>query len=186
MINVIVVIRIRSFAAILLVSVAFVNMACSAKAGLYKVYRDQSCGFEFRYPSDGKLIRIASGADRVDLPFVSGTTLCDKYILINVSSGREDSPGDGLQINGMKLKFELGSEGAAGSIYDFIRCTVTFADRCQIVLTFVLHSVNPEMFDSPPPAFDRAKEVLPFWLILASLRPLPDGSSPGNYPHAGK
>ena len=65
-----------------------------------------------------------------------------------------------------------GSEGAAGSIYDYIRCIGTRADGRRIAFTFVLHSVNPGVFDSPPPPFDRAREVITFWTIIGSLRPL--------------
>ncbi len=164
--------RVRNiFAVILLISVAFTSaVTCFARSDPYKIYRDLSCGFEFRYPSDGRLGRLASGVARIDLPFAPGTTLCEKYLLIDVGSKKEGNFEGGVKIDGMKLRFELGSEGAAGSIYDFIRCTVTLEDGCRATFTFVLHSVNPGIFDFPPPAFDRAKEVLPFWLILASLR----------------
>ena len=173
--------RVRNiFAAVLLILVVFVSaMLCFAQSSSYEVYRNLTCGFELRYPAGGQLTRIAPDTVRIDLPFAPGTTLREKYLQIKVDSGKEYRFDNGIQIDGMKLRFDRGSEGAVGSIYDFIRCTVVFPDECRATLTFVLHSVNPGMFDSPPPAFDRVKEVLPFWSILASLRPVSEASSPG-------
>lgn len=168
----------RIFAVTFLASVFFAGAVGFAGGGPYLTYRNALCGFEIRYPSGGEVGRLASRVTRIDLPFAPGTTLREKYLLIDVDPGKESSSEGGEKIEGMKFWFELGSEGAVGSIYDFIRCTVMLGNGCRVAFTFILHSVNPGMFDLPPPPFDRGKEALPFWLIISSLRPLQQYSDP--------
>ena len=157
---------------IIFVILIFASTIGAADEGGYRTYRDPALGFELRYPAAGVLSKSGPGTVRIYLPFAPGTTLIEKYLLIEPATSADHQPGNGIRIGGMSLWFEYGSEGAVGSIYDYIRCIGTRADGRQIALTFVLHSVNPGVFDSPPPLFDRAREVITFWIIIASLHSL--------------
>ena len=156
---------------VILVLLLFTSAVGAADGGGYRIYRNPALGFELHYPAAGVLSKFGPKTVRIYLPFPPGTTLIEKYLLIEPAPAKERS-GNAIKIGGMNLWFEYGSEGAAGSIYDYIRCIATLADGRRIALTFVLHSVDPGVFDSPPPPFNRAREVITFWMIIASLRPI--------------
>ena len=140
----------------------------TAAAGSFSCRID---GIGLRLPIGTRIEREDLGI-RIELPFTAGTTLVEKYVLIEPTATERDL-GDGMEVGGVSLWCESGSEGAAGSVYDYVKCSAILNDGRRIAITFVLHSVNPEMFDSPPPLFDRAQEVLPFWGIILSLHALP-------------
>lgn len=59
-------------------------------------------------------------------------------------------------------------EGATGDIYAHTIYSTKWKQRC-FILDFVLHSTNPEVYESPPPGFDR-KERIVFSKIASTFK----------------
>ncbi len=99
----------------------------------WKLYPDERHGFELLYPLDS-VVAATSEQTRIDL-LIPGTTLQEKYLLIDVQQGDANcrsplvvgySP-EALQVSqveiGVMTYTQLsGSEGAAGNFYDARKC----------------------------------------------------------------
>ena len=110
------------------------------------------------------------------LPFTAGTNLVQKYVDISVVEGANPckSPqttpmasSENVTINGIQFLKEIGSEGATGNLYDWTAYSTLKGNAC-ISLTFVLHSTNPGVFQTPPPLFDAAAESAVFGTIMST------------------
>lgn len=110
---------------------------------------------------------------RVNLPFTAGTNLSAKYVDVKIVEGTtpcKSSAGgatssENVTINGIQFLKEIGSEGAAGSMYDWTGYSTLRNNAC-INLTFILRSVNPGNLPVPPPIFDKAAESAVFTTII--------------------
>jgi hypothetical protein len=155
-------------------------------------------GFLFKYPPQGM---IGSGGNdnftRIDLPFVQGTNLGEKYLEMIVVENASlcQSPlatqsmletSETVIINGISFLKQTGGDAGAGNLYQWVAYS-TSRDNACVSLDFILHSLNPgNYFPTPPPVFDYAVESAVFeqivstytWLALAPTAtptPLPDG-----------
>ncbi|MFP4589362.1 MAG: hypothetical protein ACLFO3_05305 [Candidatus Acetothermia bacterium] len=145
----------------------------------WKTFRSEECGFEFRYPPAGQ-VNTYSGKEgkkvRVDLPVAGETLLQEKFFLVkaeNASDGEplsnsEEEANKEVFINGREFRKKEFEKGAAGHIYEHTQYTTLKGDRL-FVLDFVLHSVNPGVFESPPPGFDCRERVV-FRNIASTFR----------------
>jgi hypothetical protein len=134
--------------------------------------------FTICYPPDATLTEAPPDQVRIDLPVAPGTNLIEKWLEILVSTGAPEcsgplgggEPPEVVSIMGPynELEFlrESGSEGAAGSRYEWVGYSTAWGDTC-VSLTFVLHS--GVMFDPPLPEFDLAAESAIFDMILATF-----------------
>lgn len=148
-------------------------------------YRNPEFGFEVRHPAQVTQTSPQPGQIRIDLPIQPGTNLVEKYLQIDIRTEGEEcisplaigyAPGaleeERLLVNGSEFLKQSGSEGAAGNYYDWIGYSTIRGDAC-ISLTFVLHSLDPFNFETPPPTFDAQSESAIFELIMDSFNWLP-------------
>ncbi len=151
----------------------------------WETYRNQKFGFELSYPPQAALTEPEPDQVRIDLPLQAGTNLVEKYLQIDMSTGVEEcaSPlaggydpealqSENVLINGSEFLKQSGSEGAAGNYYDWVGYSTIRSDAC-ISLTFVLHSLDPYNFETPPPTFDWQGETMVFDLMLDTFNWLP-------------
>jgi hypothetical protein len=152
---------------------------------LGQLYQSNVYGFQFHYPNDATLV-MDTGADiRINLPFVPGTILGEKYMETRVgdaASGpcQSGQPGQPLSvsvteiINGISFLHEEGEDQGVGNIYDWVSYSTVRESVC-VNMTFVLHSVNPDNFypDTPPPPFDKAAESQVFGQIVRTFAWVP-------------
>jgi hypothetical protein len=140
--------------------------ACSLPS--WSTYTNATYQFELQYPSSGSLVTDTPNAARIQLPIQSGTNLVESYMDIAVQEGAmpclspygdayAPPPGtlvtdEGI-IGGEYFVVERASEGAAGTLYDWIAYSTANATDC-VSLTFVLVSTHPEAHPTPVPAFD--------------------------------
>jgi hypothetical protein len=148
----------------------------------WKTYQDTTYGFQLSYPEQGTLAEGTDGqGTRIDLPFAAGTNLHEKYVQIDVLENTDvcSSPlaqgyepetlqEEQISVNGIDFHTASGGEGAAGNIYEWTAYTTTRDSTC-VSVSFVLHSVNPFNYPTPPPEFDRASETGVFAEIISTF-----------------
>lgn len=136
-------------------------------------------GFQFKYPPQGQI--VSGGTDtftRINLPFTPGTNLSEKYLEVAVAQNANPcrSPvaassivesSETVTINGITFLKEIGGDAAAGNLYQFVAYS-TQKDNVCVSLSFVLHSLNPGNFATPPPVFDYAAESAVFEQIVGT------------------
>jgi len=150
-------------------------------------------GFEFKYPSEGL---IADGRTdefaRIDLPFQDGTNLKEKYLEVVVTEDVDpcQSPlasqsiletSETITINEISFLKQTGGDGAAGNWYQWVAYS-TLQDNVCVSLDFILHSLNPDNYETPPPVFDYDFETAVFGQIVSTYEWLPpqlDGTFSG-------
>jgi len=142
-------------------------------------FTDQTYGFLFKYPPQGV---IASGGDdnftRIDLPFAQDTNLQEKYLeMIVVENANPcESPlatqsmlatSEMVTINGISFLKQTGEDGGAGHLHQWI-AYATLKNNFCVSLDFLMHSLNPGNFPTPPPVFDYAVESAVFEQIVST------------------
>jgi len=162
-------------------------------------FQNTTYGFEVCY-SPGAFITTASDAhSRVDIPFLMGTNLVEKWMDVDSREGLADcvSPeaegyADGAidtetqTINDLVFTVQNAGQGAAGNYYTWTGFS-TERDGICVSLTGVLHSMNALFYPTPPPEYDLATENEIFaqmvdtfrWLepeppVTPAMTPVPD------------
>jgi hypothetical protein len=160
-------------------------------------FTNSTYGFQFKYPKEAQLADgNTDNFARLDLPFAAGTNLREKYLEVIVvenanpcrsplatSSMLETS--ETVVINGITFLKETGGDGGAGHLRQWVAYS-TLRDNVCVSLDFVLHSLNPGNFPTPPPVFDYAAESAVFgqivstyaWLALPTPTPTTPVGSP--------
>lgn len=155
----------------------------AVEIGSWETYRNDSYGFQLSYPDQGQVAQVASESSaRVNLSFIPGTNLREKYVQIDVLEDPQECrsplsqgyPPDALQegqetINGMDFHTVSGSEGAAGSIYEWTSYSATRDGIC-VSISFILHATNPLNYPTPLPEFDKSSEAGVFTEIVSTFR----------------
>jgi hypothetical protein len=145
-------------------------------------YINQKYGFQFSYPASSSLTTAQDGFVRINLPFVSGTNLIEKYLEVtvfeNVSACTSPftnghAPGSIVSesvtsSNGIQFVKESGQEGAAGQMYEWVAYSAVKGTAC-ISLNFVLHSANPLNYPVPPPVYNKDLESAVFLDVASSF-----------------
>lgn len=144
----------------------------------WDTYQNTDYGFSFQIPPGSSIGSQSSKSGRVYLPIVTqGTNLKEKYIDVNVveNAATCKSPASGavsstenVTINGTPFLKEIGMDGAAGNFYDFTAYSTSKGSDC-ISLTFVLHSIDPGNYPTPPPTYDKAAESAIFSDIMSTF-----------------
>jgi murein DD-endopeptidase MepM/ murein hydrolase activator NlpD len=151
-------------------------------------FTNTAYAFEFRYPPQGI---IASGQTdtfaRIDLPILQpGTNLREKYLEVIVQENANpcQSPlatqsilesSQIVTLNSITFLKQTGGDAGAGNVYQWVAYSTSRNNVC-VSLDFILHSINPGVFSTPPPLFDYAAETAVFdqiastyaWLGLSS------------------
>jgi hypothetical protein len=132
-------------------------------------YINQAYNFQFTYPAGTTVTVSQPNFAHLNLPFVSGTNLSEKYLDVsifeNVSAcvsplGRGNPMVTSETIttaNGLQFLKESGQEGAVGQFYDWIAYSIPKGTAC-ISLNFMMHSTNPDNYPVPPPLYNRDAE----------------------------
>lgn len=158
----------------------------------WNTYQDVKYNFSFKFPPGSSVASQSDNAGRVFLPFTAGTNLVEKYIDVSVVEGASTCKSPHSQggatsanvtINGTSFLQETGSDGAAGNFYDWVGYSTVSGNAC-ISLTFVLHSIDPGVYPTMPPTYDKAAESAVFSTIMSTFGWLSSAST-GSYAVVG-
>jgi hypothetical protein len=156
-------------------------------------FTNQTYGFLFKYPPQSSV--VSGGNDnftRIDLPFVQGTNLTEKYLEMIVVENVNpcQSPlatqsilqtSEVVTINGITFLKQTGEDAGVGHLHQWVAYSTINGNAC-ISLDFILHSLNPGNFSTPPPVFNYAQESAVFEQIVSTFTWL--GSMPTATPTA--
>ncbi len=141
-------------------------------------YQNARYNFKFTLPTGAAIANQSDNDGRVNLPFSAGTNLNEKYIGVAVREnvnpcvsplvdGASGSP-ENVTINNIQFTRQTGQGVATGNIYDWVSYATVRNNAC-ISLAFILHSVNPGVYTTPPPVFDKNAESAVFETIMNSF-----------------
>ncbi len=147
----------------------------------WNTYQNTKYGFSFKFPPGSVVSSQTDTSGRIYLPILTaGTNLKEKYLDISVAENSTTcsspltqgyAPGSfqsqQVTINGVNFVQESGGDGAAGNFYDWVAYSTLKGTNC-ISLGFVLHSLNPGNFSTPPPTYDKAAESAVFSTIMST------------------
>ncbi len=142
----------------------------------WTLYQNTQFGFAFQVPPGSTIVSQSATSGRVNLPFVPGTNLGEKYIAVSVVQGattckspytNQMATSQNVTFNGISFLKETSSETALSNIYDWTAYSTIKGNAC-ISLTFILHSTNPNVWATPPAVFDAAAESAIFPTIMST------------------
>ncbi|HSA99529.1 MAG TPA: carboxypeptidase regulatory-like domain-containing protein, partial [Anaerolineales bacterium] len=134
-------------------------------------------GFAFKYPPPGPIIANNDTFATIHLPFVQGTVLQDKSLLVtayenvNACMGAFPFPqtSENVTINGLPFLKQTGQDRGATYLFRWTSYS-TLRNNVCVSLNFILDSLNPGTPATPPAAYDEASESAIFEQIVATYR----------------
>ncbi|HEU0294195.1 MAG TPA: NBR1-Ig-like domain-containing protein [Anaerolineales bacterium] len=148
-----------------------------ATASDWLTFTNAKYGFRFKYPAQGQIV---AGSDdnrtRIDLPVITGTNLREKFLEVVVveNVNRCESPlpspqsSELITVNGITFLKQIGETRAVGNTYKWTAYS-TSRDQACVSFDFVLHSIDPSIFVTPPPIlYNEATESAIFGQIVST------------------
>ena len=130
-------------------------------------YHDDIGGFTIQHPLTWQQVNNDGDPVEFSLQAAPGTTLLEKYMQIDVTPnaaecrqmryGTEPFTSEHVTVNGVDFLRETGAGLGAGNVYEWTGYSTLKGTTCISVI-FVLHSANPGVYATEPPAFDAAAE----------------------------
>jgi hypothetical protein len=147
--------------------------------GDWLTYVNARYGFQLRYPKESQITGQLDNYAKITLPIVPGTNLAEKYLEIYVAENIDpcQSPlattsmlqsSETVVINGITYLKQTGGDAATSQLYQWVAYSTERGAAC-VSLNFVLHSINPGVFTTPPPVFDEALEKAVFEQIVSTF-----------------
>jgi len=142
-------------------------------------YLNPKYGFQLRYPKESQLTGQLDNYAKILLPIIPGTNLQEKYLEVYVAENIDpcQSPlattsmlqsSETVVINGITYLKQIGGDAVTSQIYQWVAYSTARGAAC-VSQNFVLHSINPGVFETPPPLFDEALEKAVFEQIVATF-----------------
>jgi hypothetical protein len=144
-------------------------------------YTNQAYQFQFQYPPQAQISGQTDNGAHIELPITPGTNLGEKYLDVSVAQNvtvctspltNGYTPGSftstQVSINGIAFVKESGADAGAGNLHQWTAYSTLKGSAC-ISLGFVLHSINPGNYPSPPPVFDQNAESVVFEEIMSTF-----------------
>jgi hypothetical protein len=145
-------------------------------------YHDAVGGFTILYPPMWEHTDSGGYPAIFSVRVPSGTTLGEKMMWINVITGVSEctdpnaigpnetaAPENVTAGGGMPFLKESWGDAGAGNVYHLTGYSTLKGATC-VSITFILHSSNPQMYDTPPPDYDPVAESAIFDEMLNTFR----------------
>ncbi|HEX9838673.1 MAG TPA: NBR1-Ig-like domain-containing protein [Anaerolineales bacterium] len=156
-------------------------------------YTNIPYGFQFKYPPQAVVLDQTSNSLKMNLPFVPGTNLREKYLQLTVlenvnpcqsplsSISPPGSPTETVVFNGISFFKQIGGDAGVGHLHEWVGYSTLKNNAC-ISMDFVLHSLNAGNYATPPPIFDKAAESAVFLQMMGTFAWLPPTPTPSPAP----
>jgi len=142
-------------------------------------YTNARYAFKFMYPPQGQITDQEENYATIALPFAAGTNLREKFLNLRVTENVTtcQSPlatlsiletTETVTINGLTFLKQTGGDRGAGNIHQWIAYSISQGSTC-VNMDFILHSLNPGNYPTPPPVFDMAAESAVFEDIVETF-----------------
>jgi hypothetical protein len=142
-------------------------------------YTNLFYGFKFRYPPHLEDIPPQNpNYHRIELPFNHNTNLIEKYLEVFVVENANpcQSPlatqlmqaSENVTINGISFLKQTGGDAGMSHLHEWVAYSTLRGNAC-ISMDFMLHSVAPGVYTTPPPVFDKAAESVVFSQIMSAF-----------------
>jgi photosystem II stability/assembly factor-like uncharacterized protein len=145
--------------------------------GDWLTFTNSTYGFQFKYPPQSQLFNQFPESLLMNLPITQGTNLIEKYLDQRViqNAGICAHPQTGVSptretvnINGINFFKDTGGDGGAGHLRTWTAYS-TIRDNLCVTSLFVLHSLNPGNFPTPPPVYNEAAESAVFAQMMSTF-----------------
>jgi hypothetical protein len=157
-----------------------VTLTATSPVDNWLTFTNLSYEFQFKYPPQGQI--VDGGSDnftRINLPFVQGTNLTEKYLEVIVVENADpcQSPlatqsmletSEMVVVNGISYLKQTGQDGTAGHINKWTAYS-TIRDNVCVSLDFIIRAANPGVFSTPPPLYDEAAESAVFGKMVETF-----------------
>lgn len=154
----------------------------TSPTGVWLTFTNDTYNFRFLYPEESQIIPGGNdNSTRINLPFVQGTNLREKYLQMSVnenvnpcqsplsSISPPGSPTETVVFNGISFLKQVGGDAGVGHLHEWVGYSTLKGNAC-ISMDFVLHSLNSGNFATPVPEFDKAAESLVFGQIVSTFQ----------------
>ncbi|HEX2995127.1 MAG TPA: CARDB domain-containing protein, partial [Anaerolineales bacterium] len=147
-------------------------------------YTNTAWAFELKYPPQSERFFETANGVLIKLPIAPGTNLAEKYLQVSVnedvnpcqsplsSTSPPGSPTETVVINGISFFKQTGGDAGMNQVHEWVGYSALKGNAC-ISLDFVLHSINPGVFATPPPVFDKAAESAVFAQVMSTFAWVP-------------
>jgi hypothetical protein len=133
--------------------------------------------FELKYPPPGPVVANNDTFAHIDLPFVQGTNLQQKYLYVsalenvNTCTGALPLPqsSENVTIDGNTFLKQTGQDSGAGRLFKWTSYSTPRNNVC-VSLNFMLESINSGTPATAPVLYDEATESIIFEPIVATYR----------------
>ena len=158
-------------------------------------YSNAAYGFQFKYPPQAQIVDQSASSLKINLPFMPGTNLREKYLQMSVRENINPClsplamnglpvPPEAVIINGISFLKQTAADAGVGHLHEWVAYSTPKNNAC-ISMDFVLHSLNAGNFATPIPEFDKAAESAVFTQIMstfgwatATVTPVPPTAPP--------
>ncbi|HEU4743739.1 MAG TPA: CARDB domain-containing protein, partial [Anaerolineales bacterium] len=143
-------------------------------------YTNPAYGFEFRYPPQAQIVEQSNNSLKMNLPFTPGTNLVEKYLQMSVNENvnpcqsplsylsRPGSPTETVVFNGISFLKQVGGDAGVGHLHEWVGYSTLKNNAC-ISMDFVLHSLAPGNYSTPPPIFNKEAESAVFAQMMGTF-----------------
>jgi len=146
--------------------------------GNWLTYTNAKYQFHFQYPPDAQPSDLQDNSVRMDLPFVPGTNLGEKYLQMVAVEGStscsglttEHPPATSQQvtINGIVFTRQTGTDQGMSQLYQWTNYFTVKGNVC-VSMGFLLHSAVPGVLPTDTPQFNFDAESLLFGQMMSTF-----------------
>jgi photosystem II stability/assembly factor-like uncharacterized protein len=146
----------------------------------WPAYINSTYGFNFKYPPGSERFFETTNSILINMPIAPGTNLAEKYLQVSVNeninpcqsplsdTSRPGSPTETVVFNGIPFFKQMGGDAGMSQLHEWVGYSTLKNNAC-ISMDFVLHSIAPGAFATPPPEFDKAAESAVFTQVMSTF-----------------
>ena len=146
----------------------------------WPLYSNATYSFQFKYPPGSERFFETTNNILIRMPIAPCTNLREKYLQMTVrenvnpcqsplsSTSPPGSSTETVVINGISFFKQIGGDAGVGHLHQWVGYSTLKNNAC-ISMDFVLHSLDPGAYSTPPPIFDKTAESGVFTQMMGTF-----------------